>query len=358
MSKQVSFMSALQCTGYGIAGMGIARGLHEIGHDVQFHDISRSQMMGTTYFGSSADAGVLTTLCEKSSIFGYDIPCVKMWHQFDLSLWMGRGRKIGWPIFELDKFNEKELHHLKFPDELIVCSKWAQEVIKKEVDRDSSVVPLGVDPSIFSPDDKRERDKDKPFIFTNIGKWEVRKGHDVLCDMYNLAFREDDNVQLHVLAPMWADAKEKRDWMEYYKNSPMGHTMHFIDRKANHADVAQVMRDCDCGVFPARAEGWNMELLEMMSVGRPVIALGYGAQLEYCTQDNCHIVDVDNTELAYDGKWFHGQGSWAEIGDKQQQQFADYMRAIYEDWKFNEAGVATAHEFSWTNAAKKLADLL
>jgi glycosyltransferase involved in cell wall biosynthesis len=355
MSKKYSFMGALQPTGYGIASMSIARALHELGHEVRFFDIS--QGIGELYYNTAAEQNILTKLSKDALFFDHDAPCIRMWHQFGLDKWVGRGKKWGWPIFELDKFNDLEKHHLGFPDELIVCSQWAADVIKAETDRNAHVVPLGVDTTIFHPGSE-ERDEEQPFVFMNIGKWEVRKGHDILADIYNMAFRPDDNVRLHVLAPLWASASERRDWIEYYKNTDMGSTIQFIDRQPSHLQVAEIIRSCDCGVFPARAEGWNMELLEMMSCGRPVIAVNYSGQTEYMSEDNCMLVEPDGLETAADGKWFHGQGSWANIGEAEMQQFADHMRAIYEDWKFNHAGVATAEAFSWTNAARKFAEIV
>ena len=357
MSKKISFMGALQPTGYGIASMSIARGIYEIGEDVDFFDISRSKMHGSTYYNTQTDKNILEKLQTTTHLFSYDAPCVRMWHQFSMDTWIGKGERVGWPIFELDKFNEIETHHLKFPDKLVVCSEWAASVIRDEIGKDAYVVPLGVDPTLFSPG-LAERNPDKPFVFLNIGKWEVRKGHDVLADIYNMAFRKDDKVELHVLAPLWASAAERKDWMEYYRNTDMGGTIKFLEKQPNHADIANIMRNADCGIFPARAEGWNLELLEMMATGRPVIALDYGAHKQYCSSANCHLIEVDNTELAFDGKWFYGQGSWAEIGDKQKQDMADAMRSVYENWLFNQAGVDTGKLFSWANAAKKLAEIL
>ena len=37
------------------------------------------------------------------------------------------------------------------------------------------------------------------------------------------------------------------------------------------------MAEAHCGVFPARSEGWNLGLVEMLSMGRHVIATDYSA---------------------------------------------------------------------------------
>ena len=62
------------------------------------------------------------------------------------------------------------------------------------------------------------------------------------------------------------------------------------------ADVAALLADCDCGVFPSRAEGWNLGLLECMSMGLNVIATNYSAHTEFVEPANCRVVQIDETE--------------------------------------------------------------
>ena len=52
------------------------------------------------------------------------------------------------------------------------------------------MAPSGVDRDIFTPNikiDGSDISKDK-YIFLNIGKWEIRKGHDLLVHIFNKAF--------------------------------------------------------------------------------------------------------------------------------------------------------------------------
>lgn len=120
------------------------------------------------------------------------------------------------------------------------------------------------------------------------------------------------------------------------------------------------MAQTDCGIFPARAEGWNLELLEMMSCGKHVIATDYSGHTEFCTTDNTHLIKIDNLETAYDGVWFDGsKGFWAEISENQKDQTVEYMRSIYvrkNDGSLspNLAGIKTATKFSWKNSVDEL----
>ena len=63
-----------------------------------------------------------------------------------------------------------------------------------------------------------------------------------------------------------------------------------MPRVATQHHVAALLADCDCGVFPSRAEGWNLGLLECMSVGLNVIATNYSAHTEFVEPANCRLV--------------------------------------------------------------------
>ena len=124
------------------------------------------------------------------------------------------------------------------------------------------------------------------------------------------------------------------------------------------------MAQADCGIFPSRAEGWNLELLEMLACGKQVITTNYSAHTEFCDEDNSHLVEIEKKELAYDGKWFHGKcGKWAKISDSEIDQFVDHMKKIHQSkqnktLQLNQSGVDTANKFSWQNSALTIKEVL
>ena len=348
MNEDLRVMCSINPTGYSITAVEIAKALVKLGYNLRFDLIA-----GTPIYDSEEDKTLFEGLMSVNKLISVDAPCVRIWHQFALDTYIGRGLKVGFPIFELDKFTDLEKWNLKIPDHLIVCSNWAKNIVYEQTGVSAKVTPLGVDIDTFYAGEK-ERDEGEPFTFLNVGKWEVRKGHDILVDIFNRAFKPDDNVQLKILAPLWASTEERDDWIRLYKSSRLGDKIHFLDRVPSHKDVANIMRGVDAGIFPSRAEGWNLELLEMMACGKPVIATNYSAHTEFCNADNSFLVEPDGLEPAYDGKWFYGQGSWACLKNRQLDEFASHMRNVYENWRFNQAGVDTGKEFTWTNSAKKL----
>ena len=120
------------------------------------------------------------------------------------------------------------------------------------------------------------------------------------------------------------------------------------------------MSQVDCGVFPSRAEGWNLELLEMMSLGKHVITTDYSAHTEFCTKENSGLVSIKEKEPAFDNKWFFGQGNWAKISSHEKWDLSMKMMRFILDKKgtINQAGIDTAKRFSWSNTANIITDIL
>jgi glycosyltransferase involved in cell wall biosynthesis len=269
---------------------------------------------------------------------------------------VGRGRLIAMPIFELNKFNDREKHHLQSCDFVFTCSDWAGQIVHSELEHMSwgqiFTVPLGVDTSVFY---NRQVGHNKKCTFFNCGKWELRKGHDIIITAFNQAFPGDEDVDLWMMCdnPFFTP-EETEEWERYYKDNPK---VQIIHRAPTQNDLANIMSLTTCGVFPSRAEGWNLELLEMMACCKPVIATNYSGHTQFCNSENCYLIEIDNLETAYDGKWFHGEGEWAEIGERQIDQMVKHMQTIYNYWKnepkrlFNNAGLETAKQFSWSNTA-------
>ena len=343
----INIISPINQLGYGIAGLNIVKALSKV-TEVALWTIGEPQVT------NQKDADVCRSCIENTSRFDSTQSCLRIWHQHDMAQFAGKGNHIGFPIFELDTFNDLEKHHLKSVDELFVCSEWAKNVIQSNnIDVPVQVVPLGVDASIFKPVESTKKEKT---VFFNCGKWEIRKGHDILIKAFKQAFSPSDNVELWMMCQNpFNSPEEEGQWVSLY-NHPK---IRIIPRVETQEEVYNIMQKVDCGVFPSRGEGWNLEALELMSCGKHVIVTDYSAHTEFCTKDNADLVTITDKELAYDGKWFHGQGSWAKIEDKQIDQIAQYMSNFHtenmnNDNYSNEAGIGTALEFSWDSTARKI----
>lgn len=345
--------------GYGVASLGYYREL------VKNHTVSYFPVAGINHIDVGGnDVQIVQDGINNAKMFNNNAPCLRIWHQFDMSFRVGKGRFLGMPIFELDTFTDIEKHHLSRLDYLLVNSQWAADIAEDQIKNSSlhcpkiHVVPLGVDSEVFNIRNSIIFDSNKT-VFFNAGKWEVRKGHDILCTAFNKAFEVDDKVELWMLCdnPFYTD-EENKEWEKYYKTSKLGDKIKIIPRRDTQLDVSRLMQQTSCGVFPSRGEGWNLELLEMMACGKHVIATDYSAHTEFCNNENCKLIDVDDVEPAYDGKWFLKQGNWAKLGVSQEEQLVEHMRQVHIDSvagdRLNREGLETAAKYSWANVTERL----
>tara|TARA_R110000751_G_scaffold250938_1_gene350433 strand:+ start:128 stop:1192 length:1065 start_codon:yes stop_codon:yes gene_type:complete len=350
----INYIAPINSLGYGVAGLNLLKALSK-NNEVSYFPL------GEPTLDSQADFEIVKHSIKLASMPNFKAPCVRVWHQHDMSKFVGGGIHAGFPIFELDTFTDLEKHHLGGLDSVLVCSEWAKDVVCGNIkNSNTNVVPLGVDRATF---------KETPLSkgstkFFNCGKWEVRKGHDVLVEAFNKAFTEEDDVELWMMChnPFYTDA-ENKEWESLYTSSKLGSKVKIIPRQKTHRDVYNIMSKVDCGVFPSRAEGWNLELLEMMSCGRHVIATDYSAHTEFCNAENSRLIKVSEKEKAFDGKWFKGQGMWAKLDNNSEEDLINSMKTIHNlksssMLNINKEGVKTAIDFSWDNCAEKCVEAI
>lgn len=355
----MNIIAPINPLGYGVTGFNMVKELRKL-RPVSLWPIGQPQVT------TSEDADIVRDCINNAKFFEYNDPCLRIWHQHDMAQFVGNGDHIGFPIFELDIFTSLERHHLNSCDRLFVCSQWAKDVClangikprKATLDNDAiDVVPLGVDTETFKPCEI----KNGPTVFFNCGKWEVRKGHRILPQMFSDAFDDDDDVELWIMCENpFLSKEEDMEWKRLYTNSNLGHKVKFINRVATRAEVYNIMTQVDCGVFPSKAEGWNLEPLELMACGKHVIITDYSGHTEFCNNNNSKLIKIDSVEIAFDGKWFTGnKGNWASFGQNQIDQTISHMRSIHQlkkngQLEINHDGINTSQQFTWSNASQKV----
>lgn len=339
-------------TGYGVVGANMVQAL-----SVERVPLAFFPMGGAD--PSMPPSQAFRDAIARQDRFEPDAPSVRIAQQFDLALHVGRGPRIGFPIFEATRFTPREKHHLQAQDRLLVCSAWARDVLlengvyKIPVD----VVPLGVDRSLF-----HERLDAGPArretVFVQVGKLELRKNQLGVLRAFEAAFEPSSPVRL-VLAChnpfMSADAFERA--LAPFRTSRLARRITVLGKPLpQHTDVAALMASADCGVFASLAEGWNLEALEMLSVGRHVIATDYSAHTEFLTAANSRLVTIDALAPAPGGP---EGAAWAHWGEAQHEQLVSHLRAVHTarvegTLTRNDAGIATATHFSWQHSARTL----
>lgn len=341
--------------GYGTVGRNLVKALYAVGADPALFPIGNAVV-------PNDELELFQKAAEKAKFYNCHAPSFRLWHAWDLSQHPTKGRRSAATFFELDTLKLEEVYQLNQMDQVFAFGNWAKDVMRKNgVTSSIEAIHCGVDRNLFS---EKPLPAGGPTRFINAGKWEIRKGHDILLQAFLRAFGPEDDVELVMLCDNpFLSPEETNEWVSYYKNSPLGNKVRIPMRLQTHKEVADLFATCHCGVFPSRGEGWNLEALELLSMGRHVIATPVTAHTDYLNSENSILVPVGDKDKAYDGKWFFGQGNWYQLNDITIETLANAMKTMHRLRQdgvmgLNEVGIETAKKLSWENAARKICETL
>jgi glycosyltransferase involved in cell wall biosynthesis len=177
-------------------------------------------------------------------------------------------------------------------------SSWiAEQALAGGVDRERiGIVPHGIDPAVFHSDGARQPLlTSKTFRFLFVGGVSLRKGSDVLLEAYHRAFTRQDDVCL-VLKDHSADLfyreNDARGKIAQLMARPDAPELLHLDAFLPDHDLAALYRSCDVAVFPYRAEGFCIPILEAMGCGTPAIVPDFGACRDYCDARTSWLMPV------------------------------------------------------------------
>jgi len=194
------------------------------------------------------------------------------------------GLKIAYNVWESTLQPDQYFNKLKEFDELWVPSKWQRDCsIAQGYDPNKiKVVPEGVDVNTFFPEDtSHELTSDGRFKFFLAGRWDYRKSIKEIIETFLKTFDNDEPVDfiISVDNPFSGDGmKTTEERLEHYglKDNRIK-VLHFPPRE----EYIQLLKSCDAFVSCARAEGWNLPLIEAMACGTPSIYSNCSGQLEF-----------------------------------------------------------------------------
>lgn len=263
-------------------------------------------------------------------------------------------------------------------DQLWVYSHWArQHALASGIPTARvRVIPPGIDPNIFHPDGATyPLPTTKNFRFVFVGGAVLRKGLDILLKAYRAAFTRADDVCLVVKDNprdvFYHGARIALD--DALTSSLDAPEIIHLDAALSAQEMAALYRACQVGVFPYRAEGFALPILEAMACGVPSIVPQFGACLDYCDEHTSFFVQPQHIhlpvaqELQYNTLGFRAQVSEVDFCEVSVTKLAEALRSVYASHSNNSvslkeharAGVVKAHQhFTWQHTAKRAARAL
>jgi glycosyltransferase involved in cell wall biosynthesis len=227
------------------------------------------------------------------------------------------------------------------------------------------VVPHGVDPLVFTPDGPRyDVPTQNKLAFLFVGGLSFRKGTDILLRAWRTAFSASDDVVLvlkdHSTDLFYRDETVRRALADLTADSGAAQVIH-IDGFLPETELAALYRACDVAVFPYRAEGFCIPILECMASGTPAIAPRFGACLDFCSDDTSYFTDVKRIRIPVHRRMTVALGFTDEVDEVDfcevpVDALADRLRTAANDSagqraERSAAGVRVAHDrFTWDHA--------
>ena len=268
------------------------------------------------------------------------------------------GYKIAYNVWESTKYSDGYFNKLLEFNELWVPTEWQKEIsIEQGYPEDKIfVIPEGVDGTTFKPPSKPK--KQGKFQFVIVGRWDYRKGIKESIEGFLKAFPDNQNVELllNVENPYPVDGMNSTEerLKHYGLEDDRIKILKFLDRK----QYVKLLQNANVLISCARAEGWNLPLIESLACGTPSIYTKCSGQLEFTNSEGLGV-DILGEEPATNGEgltYEHNIPGNFYIPDL--DHLVDQIRDSYEnyaywkDWHLKNSKTLR-QEFSWKNQAKK-----
>jgi glycosyltransferase involved in cell wall biosynthesis/predicted SAM-dependent methyltransferase len=210
---------------------------------------------------------------------------------------------IGLTMFETDRLPRGWREACEAFDEIWVPSRFNLETFTRAgipADR-IRVVPIGIDAARYDPArvEPLEIPGRRGFTFLSVFDWTDRKGWDVLLRAYTQAFTSADDVTLVLRTAKRGSGPSVTalvdDFLAALGDRASQPAVIVLDQPLTEDDMPRLYRAVDAFVLPTRGEGWGLPIMEAMASSLPVLVTRWGAHLDFATDENALLVDIEGT---------------------------------------------------------------
>jgi len=357
---KVNFLGPVGPTGYGTITRFLAPAIARQGIDIAVLPV---------YDVTYGEAAVIKLIEQINRPERLDVDAtikLSIANPADVLTFYGKFR-IYYTMLEVDKLPDRWVKALNTVDMVWTLSHWGKKVFENSgVEKEIKVVPGGVDLNLFNPHRLPLVPEDDKFRFLSVGKWEIRKGFDILCRAFAEEFSKEEKVELWLVCDTAKfyirnfNIYEELFRLHLPSDRPEIKPFRFIQ---DYRDMGRIYVSAHCFVNPTRGEGWNLPLIEAMACGLPAIVTNWSGHTEYVNDKNAillndfKLVQANHPEQIF--KQYLEQGKWAEPSIK---ELREKMRYAFENRdeikKIGERAAKDVKNWTWDEAAKKAVKIL
>lgn len=219
-------------------------------------------------------------------------------------------KRIGYTFFENNLLSPPLINNARqYYDLIITGSKWCTQTLHGYGINNVETIIQGIDPSIFNTyNNEKEYFKDKFVIFSG-GKFELRKGQDIVIKAYKvLQDKYDDVMLINSWFNPWGESMKTmqessllnfdittNDYLNLISNTLLANaidtTRVITLPPLSNFMMPKIYQNTDIAIFPNRCEGGtNLVMMEYMARGKPVIASYNSGHKDILSENNAiHI---------------------------------------------------------------------
>lgn len=343
--------------GYSVAARGLVGGLIRNGNNVT--------AIPDQKFTSREEMDEIRPALKEAEEIESEVPAFIHTVPRGLELAKAHGSsRYCYSVLETSLIPDDWVRNLNACDGAITATKWGKAIYEECGVNNVSVVPHGVDSMMFSPYNQKIKElvDAKKFFFLTVGKFEERKGYDVLFEAFNQEFKDEEDVEIlaHMNNPFIrefnaAEALMSMNLSSYKKIRPVPNMP--------RAKMASLYATCDAFVAPTRGEGWGLPITEAMASAMPTIVTNWSGPTEYATKDNAFLLNKFELKEPSLGLQFHDSFEGSQWANPDVAELREAMRAVYENRdearkKGDQARKDMVAKWSWERAAETLVGVM
>ena len=291
------------CTGYGTASRGYALALDRLGVDVKIETYTWNKPF---HEDENYEKQRVRQLIEKSydetkkKILIYHTPpgivqteeSVKFDRRILNTVWETPTLPKYWlPIID------------QFDAVCVPCSQNIEAMKNSGVNIPVFLAPHGVDTNKYKPENKKLplNGTHGKFVFVSVFDFQHRKNPETLLKAYWKEFTSHDNVVLVIKTYGDSQNEVLGKINEYKKRLGFGNEtapLYVTTGTLGDRQFRGLYTLGNAFVLPTRGEGVGIPFMEALSSGIPVIATGWGGQMDFLNENNSFLVDY---KLSYPG---------------------------------------------------------